>query len=176
MMKYIEQRRKEIWREQGNNPDSYSHSVGQAMSEYAKEYLTSLQSKGKTKEEVKELLNPYSLIVKEKLEGDYISQESCVSLMLQFAIDAFEAESHANQDGWVSVEDRLPDLIKGQDYSETVFAMCEGRMLVMRSVLLNEDGNPYRVWMNCYGDIDGDGEYDDAYNVTYWHPRPKPQP
>ena len=36
----IETRRKEIWRETGLNPDDYSNAVGQAMTAYAKEYLS----------------------------------------------------------------------------------------------------------------------------------------
>ena len=34
----IELRRKEIWSEEGLNPDCYSNAVGQAMNAYAKEW------------------------------------------------------------------------------------------------------------------------------------------
>ena len=75
--------------------------------------------------------------------------------------------------GWVRVQDGLPPLIDDKDYSENVIAFCNGILMVMCYMYINEDGGGY-VWANCYGDIKGDAEFDDDYYPTHWMPLPTP--
>jgi hypothetical protein len=96
----------------------------------------------------------------------------------EFIIDKF-LESHpsptAPSDAWISVEDRLPDMIVGKDYSENVFAWCDNRLMVMGIAYLQDDnGNFSSVWCNCHGCIEGDAEFDDNYLPTHWMPLPPP--
>lgn len=75
---------------------------------------------------------------------------------------------------WISVKERLPELIKDQDYSKNVFAICNNELLVMAYCLVpDDDGNWGYVWCNCHGDINGDAEFDDNYDVTHWMPLPE---
>lgn len=76
--------------------------------------------------------------------------------------------------GWISVEDRTPAPIKGKDWSENVLAFCEGRLMVMAYCWLTDGENSGWTWCNCYGDINGDPEFDDEYSPTYWMPLPTP--
>lgn len=71
---------------------------------------------------------------------------------------------------WVSVEERLPNLIKDKDYSENVWAWCDGELKVMNLCYMHDHGY---AWADCYGDINGDGEFDGDYKVTHWQPFPK---
>lgn len=76
---------------------------------------------------------------------------------------------------WISVDDYVPDLIVKQDCSKNVFALCDGKVLVMTYCFIKEDDGHY-VWCNCYGDINGDGEFDNNYEVTHWMPIELPSP
>jgi len=70
---------------------------------------------------------------------------------------------------WISVKKRLPELIEGKDYSENVFAWCNNQLMVMTlSYLPDDNGKWFFLWANCYGNIDGDSEVDDDYEVTHW--------
>ena len=70
---------------------------------------------------------------------------------------------------WISVKDKLPDLIEGKDYSETVLVSCNGELMVMTLSFLPDDNGRWSFfWANCYGDINGDGEVDDDYQPTHW--------
>lgn len=77
---------------------------------------------------------------------------------------------------WIPVEDGLPPLIDGEDYSENYFVMCDGIMGVMALTRQRNDDTDgyYLAWANCYGDINGDPEYDDDYYTTHYMPIPKP--
>jgi len=68
-----------------------------------------------------------------------------------------------------------PPLIEGKNYSETVIAICDGKLHTMRYCFIDsrdEDESGY-VWANTYGELDGDAYFDDEYNVTHWQPFPK---
>ncbi len=74
-------------------------------------------------------------------------------------------------DGWRDATKELPELIPGKDYSEHVFAKVKGcEEIEVMCVGLKQDDNGicHRKWANCYGDIYGDGYYDDDYEVTEW--------
>jgi len=74
--------------------------------------------------------------------------------------------------GWISCEDRKPNLIEGKDCSENVLAICNGRLSVMAYCYIHADENSGYVWCTCNGDINGDAEFDDDYIVTHWQPLP----
>ena len=73
-------------------------------------------------------------------------------------------------DGWRDATKELPELIQGKDYSENVFAKVKGcdEIEVMCIGLIQDGGIGNLKWANCYGDIYGDGYYDDEYEVTEW--------
>lgn len=71
---------------------------------------------------------------------------------------------------WIPVSEKLPDYIDDKDYSENVFTICGGRLCVMARCY--DPGAEGWLWGNCYGDINGDPETDDDYNVTHWMPLP----
>ncbi len=73
-------------------------------------------------------------------------------------------------DGWRDATKELPELIPGKDYSEHVFAKVKGcdEIEVMCIGLIQDGGVSHLKWANCYGDIYGDGYYDDDYEVTEW--------
>ena len=77
-------------------------------------------------------------------------------------------------DKWISVKKGKPKLIKGKDYSENVLAFCNGRLEVMCWSYIEADEDSGFAWCNCYGDIHGDGEFDDEYKPTHWQPLPSP--
>jgi len=64
----------------------------------------------------------------------------------------------------------FPDLIEGKDYSKNVLAELEDcdELFVMCVFEQNVDGDKFFTWANCYGEIDGDGYYDDNYKVIRW--------
>lgn len=73
-------------------------------------------------------------------------------------------------DGWIDATKELPELIPGKSYSEHVFAKVKGcdEIEVMCIGLIQDGGIGNLKWANCYGDIYGDGYYDDEYEVTEW--------
>lgn len=85
----------------------------------------------------------------------------------------FEAGQQAKEE-WIKVEDKVPEMIEGKDYSENVIAICDGKRMVMNYARIYDDGNSFYAWCNCYGDIDGDAEFDDEYNPNMWVPIPIP--
>ena len=90
----------------------------------------------------------------------------------QLAIDHL-----ANQKptGWIDATKSTPPLIEGKDYSEQVWAIESGERRVMCYCYIpGEDGG--FVWADCGGNIDGDAEFDDDYNVTHWQPFPTTTP
>ena len=78
------------------------------------------------------------------------------------------------ENNWISVEDKKPDIIDGEGYSENVLAVCDGRLMIMCYCYIEAGEDSGYAWCNCYGDINGDGEFDDEYNVTHWMPLPSP--
>jgi hypothetical protein len=75
---------------------------------------------------------------------------------------------------WISVGDRLPDAIALKDYSENVFAFCEGGIRIMAYCYIDCHENSGWVWCDCGNDLYGEPEFDDDYKVTHWMPLPTP--
>lgn len=90
----------------------------------------------------------------------------------QTNIEWLEESPKATGMQWVSVEERLPKLIEGKDYSENVLAICGGNLMVMAYCHSNDEEIGGYYWANCYGDINGDPEWDDNYEPTHWMPLP----
>lgn len=76
-----------------------------------------------------------------------------------------------NEDKWIDATKRTPEIIDGQDYSHNVLAVCDGELKVMCYTWVDSEESGY-VWANCYGDIGGEGEWDENYEVTHWMPLP----
>jgi len=78
--------------------------------------------------------------------------------------------------GWISVEDRLPEMITGKDYSENVIVWLNEERKIMNYALLPDDNNNLcYAWCMVYDGLDGDAEFDDNYYPTHWQPLP-PKP
>lgn len=75
-------------------------------------------------------------------------------------------------DLWIPADLETPKLIENENYSENVLAICNGVLAVMCYCYIPGDDGGF-VWANCNGDINGDAEFDDDYNVTYWQYLPK---
>lgn len=68
------------------------------------------------------------------------------------------------QDEWIDCSERLPEIIGGKDYSENVFVICDDKLMVMAYCWVESGYH----WCNCYGDINGDPEFDDEYKPVKW--------
>lgn len=76
-----------------------------------------------------------------------------------------------NEDKWIDANKRQPELLENENYSNNVWAVCDGNLMIMCYCYIpGEDGG--FVWANCNGDINGDADFDDEYNVTHWMPFP----
>lgn len=71
---------------------------------------------------------------------------------------------------WIKVEDRLPDLLPNEDYSDYVLALVGGSPRIMAVWWYNGDGDKEAsglLWSNDDGDIDD-------WDVTHLIPIPEP--
>ena len=75
------------------------------------------------------------------------------------------------KDRWVDAKKELPKFIEGEDYSRNVLAVCNGALFVMCLCYIPGDEGGF-AWANCYGDIYGDWDFDDDYEVTHWQHLP----
>jgi hypothetical protein len=75
-------------------------------------------------------------------------------------------------DGWINVEEVQPPLIQGQDYSANVWGW-DGLHILVVSFFIDSDG---WHWANAYGNVWGDAEFDDDYDIKYWKPITIPLP
>lgn len=74
---------------------------------------------------------------------------------------------------WRDPKEELPEFISGCDYSNNVLAHVEGftETQVMCLVFIPDDEGEWGyAWANCYGDINGEAEWDDNYKVIGWRP------
>jgi hypothetical protein len=73
---------------------------------------------------------------------------------------------------WISTK-TPPPMIEEKNYSENVFAILEGELAVMCFCYMPDDNGEWcYAWCNCYGQIDGDAEFDENYYPTLWMPMP----
>lgn len=78
----------------------------------------------------------------------------------------------SKNNNWIDATIKTPPLIDKENYSENVWAICNGELMIMCYCYIpGEDGG--FVWANCGGNIHGDAEFDDDYEVTHWQPFPK---
>lgn len=84
--------------------------------------------------------------------------------------DLEEIEEMLSKNGWIDANKEQPLLVENEDYSPNVLAICNGQLMVMCYCYnTSEDDNERGYfWANCNGQIDGDSEFDDEYNVTFW--------
>ena len=74
--------------------------------------------------------------------------------------------------GWIDAEKQKPELIDGKDYSENVLGW-DGLHILVVSFSIDSDG---WHWANAYGDVWGDAEFDDDYDIKLWQPILIPKP
>ena len=74
---------------------------------------------------------------------------------------------------WRDPKEELPELLPNRDYSNNVLAQVEGFTETQVMCLLfvpDDEGGWGYVWGNCYGDINGEAEWDDDYEIIGWRP------
>lgn len=72
---------------------------------------------------------------------------------------------------WIKADEELPDLLPDCCFSKNVLARVEGYtdiQVMCIEFIRSENGKWVYVWENCYGDINGEGDYDDDYKVIEW--------
>ena len=76
--------------------------------------------------------------------------------------------------GWICTEITQPPLIPGQDYSDNVWGYeANDQRILVASFFIDADG---WHWANAYGDVWGEAEFDDDYDINYWQPIVIPLP
>lgn len=60
-------------------------------------------------------------------------------------------------------------MVENEDYSPNVLAICNGQLMIMCYCYnpSKDDTEKGFFWANCNGQIDGDAEFDDEYDVTF---------
>jgi len=70
--------------------------------------------------------------------------------------------------GWIDVEITRPPLVQDQDYSENVWGYeANDKRILVVSFFMDSDG---WHWANAYGNVWGESEFDDDYDIKYWQP------
>lgn len=78
------------------------------------------------------------------------------------------------KNNWISTKIALPELLPNENYSKNVLAFCNGQLMIMCYCYnpSEDDSENGFFWANCNGQIDGDAEFDDEYDVKFWQPLP----
>lgn len=103
---------------------------------------------------------------------DKFSDEANLRAAEYYAYKAYLA-GYAEATRWRDPKEELPELLPGRDYSNNVLAQVEGFTETQVMGLLyvpDEEGGWGYVWGNCYGDINGEAEWDDDYEIIGWRP------
>jgi hypothetical protein len=76
--------------------------------------------------------------------------------------------------GWIDAKKHQPEMIKNENYSPNVLTVCNGELMVMSYCYnpIRGDSGGY-FWANCDGNINGDCDLDDDYDVIAWQYLPK---
>lgn len=83
------------------------------------------------------------------------------------------SELNVELDGWIDAEMQKPELLKNENYSANVWGWDGKNTLVVAWCV--EIGEGW-FWANAYGNIWGDAEFDDDYDIKYWQPIQIPTP
>jgi hypothetical protein len=86
----------------------------------------------------------------------------------------FAERLHPSPSGWIEIKPgcEMPATIEGKDYSANVLVILDGKIGVMAYCYIDCDEDSGWAWCNCYGDINGDPEFDSDYKPTHWQPLP----
>lgn len=115
----------------------------------------------------------------EKVNGQYgetvlypNTDETLNDITIKEFIAGFDYAMSLN--GWINAMDEQPNLIENENYSQNVLAFCNGQLMVMCYCYNPSEDDAERgfFWANCNGQIDGDAEFDDEYDVKFWQPLP----
>ena len=104
---------------------------------------------------------------------DEISAGTADEWRYKFLKEAKEMEEQQLNKAWRDPKKDLPELLPNRDYSNNVLAQVEGFTGTQVMGLLyvpDDEGRWGHVWGNCYGDINGEAEWDDDYEVIGWKP------
>lgn len=71
---------------------------------------------------------------------------------------------------WISVNNKRPLLIEGENESERVWAWLNGDLAIMVYGWVDDGDNSGYAWFNCYESISLSPEFDDDYHPTHWMP------
>jgi hypothetical protein len=74
--------------------------------------------------------------------------------------------------GWIDAELQHPELLEDKDYSKNVWGW-DGKNILVVCFFVDFDG---WYWANASGDVFGDPEFDDDYDIKYWQPILIPTP
>jgi hypothetical protein len=79
-------------------------------------------------------------------------------------------ECQQAHDRWIDANEAQPLFVENEDYSPNVLAICNGELMVMCYCYNPSEDDAERgfFWANCNGNIDGEAEFDDEYDVTFW--------
>jgi len=96
-----------------------------------------------------------------------------VAMILAKVYDAMEEYAKQREiykNGWIDANEEQPLLVENEDYSPNVLAICNGQLMVMCYCYNPSEDDAERgfFWANCNGQIDGDAEFDDEYDVAFW--------
>jgi len=84
-----------------------------------------------------------------------------------------QSELNDGLDGWIDSELQKPELLENKDYSINVWGWDGKGILVVAWCV--EPGEGW-FWANAYGNIFGDAEFDDDYDIKLWKPIEIPTP
>jgi len=116
------------------------------------------------------VIKQIEMLTHEEKKFDYLE-----TLAEELRMNGFPVEVEDNEIviRWRDPKVELPELLPDCDYSNNVLAQVEGFTETQVMCLLfvpDDEGGWGYVWANCYGDINGEAEWDDDYKVIGWRP------
>lgn len=80
------------------------------------------------------------------------------------------------KNGWISTEVAIPPILSDDNHSGNVLAIVDGieGTQVMCLVHAKDENDKWcYIWANAYGNLQGEAQFDDDYNVLKWQHIPK---
>ncbi len=74
--------------------------------------------------------------------------------------------------GWINTEESRPPLVDGRNYSMNVWGW-DGKNILVVALFIEGD---FWFWANAYGNVFGEAEFDDDYEIICWQPIVIPLP